>query len=260
MIGSALGVSRARRSLTRRRSPALPPKRQDILREDKPWYIFAAFQKIFQTWAGDYWTYAQARSDRGQSVSLGEPTRGAAPLLEPIALPPTVGVLGALREKAPPEDSGLDAALETGSVVTILSAILKERRQSKKKSATRTRSTIQIRPNVRWPTLDDNNQDVERFYHEFEGICQLANDSSGMSYAEMFLTIGNCLKGARKNTYEVVRDQGRLSGEYPMQADVLYHRLKEQLLEFRESRLERQARVSSESAGPPWWEPGVWDE
>ena len=31
-----------------------------------------------------------------------------------------------------------------------------------------------------------------------------------------------------------------------MQADVLYHRLKERLLEFRESRLERQARVSAE--------------
>ena len=85
------------------------------------------------------------------------PTRGAAPLLEPIALPPTVGVLGALREKAPPEDSALDAALESGSVVTILSAILKEQRESNKKSATR---TIQIRPNVQWPTLDDNNQDV----------------------------------------------------------------------------------------------------
>ena len=106
-------------------------------------------------------------------------------------------------------------------------------------SGSRPRSTIQIRPNVQWPTLDDNNQEVERFYYEFEGICQLANDSSGMSYAEMFLTIGNCLKGARKNTYEVVGDQGRLSGDCPMQADILYHRLKERLLEFRESRLER---------------------
>ena len=44
----------------------------------------------------------------------------------------------------------------------------------------------------------------------------------------------------------MVRDQGRLSVVYPLQADVLYHRLKERLLEFRESRLERQARVSSE--------------
>ena len=107
-------------------------------------------------------------------------------------MPPTVGVLGALRAKEECiEDNAVDAALESGSVAAILAAIFKEQRASNRKSATKTRSTIQIRPNVQWPTLDDNNQDVERFFHEFEGICQLANDSSGMSYAEMLLTIGN---------------------------------------------------------------------
>ena len=98
------------------------------------------------------------------------PTRGAAPLLEPIALPPAVGVLGAFRGKEIcPEDTAADAALESGSVAAILAAILKEQRESNRKSASKTRSTIQIRPNVQWPTLDDNNQDVERFFLEFDG-------------------------------------------------------------------------------------------
>jgi len=47
-------------------------KRQDLVREDEPWYIAAAFPKIFQTAAGDYWAFAQRRSDRRQSVSLGD--------------------------------------------------------------------------------------------------------------------------------------------------------------------------------------------
>ena len=54
-------------------------------------------------------------------------------MLEPIALPPTVGLLGGLPEKAPPEDSATDAALESGSVATILAAILREQRESNKK-------------------------------------------------------------------------------------------------------------------------------
>ena len=52
--------------------PIASTKRQDIVREDQAWYISAAFPKIFQTGAGDYWAYAQARSDRGQSVSLAD--------------------------------------------------------------------------------------------------------------------------------------------------------------------------------------------
>ena len=41
-----------------------------MIREDTAWYISAAFVKIFQTGAGDYWAYAAARKKRGMDVSL----------------------------------------------------------------------------------------------------------------------------------------------------------------------------------------------
>ena len=43
-----------------------------MVREDTPFYISAAFPKIFQTGAGDYWAYATAREDRDLDVSLHE--------------------------------------------------------------------------------------------------------------------------------------------------------------------------------------------
>ena len=54
-------------------APMTDPPRVDakrMVREDTPWYISAAFVKIFQTGAGDYWAYAAARKKRGMDVSL----------------------------------------------------------------------------------------------------------------------------------------------------------------------------------------------
>ena len=41
-----------------------------LVREDTPWYISAAFPKIFQTGEGDYWAFEKLRKARGQPVSL----------------------------------------------------------------------------------------------------------------------------------------------------------------------------------------------
>eukprot|EP00959_Pyramimonas_sp_CCMP1952_P042888 897453-Pyramimonas_sp.AAC.1 len=49
--------------------PALADTRQ-LVREDTPWYISAAFVKIFQTGEGDFWAYERARRERGLPVSL----------------------------------------------------------------------------------------------------------------------------------------------------------------------------------------------
>jgi hypothetical protein len=43
-----------------------------LIREDSPWYIVAAFPKIFQTGSGDYWAFAEKRKQRGMDVSLKE--------------------------------------------------------------------------------------------------------------------------------------------------------------------------------------------
>ena len=41
-----------------------------LIREDSPWYIVAAFPKIFQTGCGDYWAFVEKRKQRGMDVSL----------------------------------------------------------------------------------------------------------------------------------------------------------------------------------------------
>ena len=43
-----------------------------LVREDSPWYIVAAFPKIFQTGSGDYWAFVNERKQRGMDVSLKE--------------------------------------------------------------------------------------------------------------------------------------------------------------------------------------------
>ena len=50
-----------------------PPRAENtrqLLREDTPFYIALAFLKIFQTGAGDYWAFAQQRSERSLPVNL----------------------------------------------------------------------------------------------------------------------------------------------------------------------------------------------
>ena len=42
------------------------------------------------------------------------------------------------------------------------------------------RGMIRIDPKAHWPTLHDTDPDVEEFYDEYEGVCQLANDMRGL--------------------------------------------------------------------------------
>ena len=69
MIGSTLGVLQVRRSLTRRVSPAPSDKtssgRMSLGTSRRP------SRRSSKRGQGIYWAYAQRRSDRGQSVSLG---------------------------------------------------------------------------------------------------------------------------------------------------------------------------------------------
>ena len=57
------------------------------------------------------------------------------------------------------------------------------------------RSTIQIKPDVTWPKLADNDQDIDSFFEELEDVCGLANDAKGMSDLERLRCLGNCLQG-----------------------------------------------------------------
>ena len=83
-------------------------------------------------------------------------------------------------------------------VRTLLSSL--DKKSSKK-------STIQIRPDVTWPSLSDHDQDIETFFEELDDICDLANDADGMSDIERLRVLGNCLKQSRKKRFTELKSR-----------------------------------------------------
>ena len=68
------------------------------------------------------------------------------------------------------------------------------------------RGVIRIDPKMHWPTLQDTDMEVEEFYDEYEGVCQLANDMRGLLPLERLLCLRNCLRGSRLENYENVKN------------------------------------------------------
>ena len=112
-----------------------------------------------------------------------------------------------------------------------------------------TQSTIKVEPKVTWPRLDDSStgpKDAEDFFKKFEGITNLANNGTGMNNVEMLVTLRSCLGGSRLQIYEnikEVRDSDRTTQDGPR---AVYVEIKQRLLKFKETQLERQIRVTRE--------------
>ena len=105
------------------------------------------------------------------------------------------------------------------------------------------RSTIQVRPNVVWPSLSDTDLDVVTFIDEYEDVVGLANDGRGMPIREKLRCFGQSLKQSRAKVYKVVLKDARLKGHLDSDPQRVYADVCVRLLEFRESVLERQNRV-----------------
>ena len=97
------------------------------------------------------------------------------------------------REAASPEPAAMAGALERLTEVPALQT----------QSAAERPSTITVKPTLTWPSLGDNDFDVDAFFEEFEKKCGLANNGRGMAPIEMVRTLGNCVKGSRKQAYKV---------------------------------------------------------
>ena len=108
------------------------------------------------------------------------------------------------------------------------------------------KSTIQIRPDVTWPSLSDLDQDIETFFEELDDICDLANDADGMSDIGRLRVLGNCLKQSRKKVYRVKLKEARASGLLKTDPGKVFEEIRVRLMEFRESALEKQNRVENE--------------
>jgi hypothetical protein len=110
----------------------------------------------------------------------------------------------------------------------------------------RTRSTIQIKPDITWPSLTDTDQDIETFFEDLEDICDLANDATGMNDIERLRVLGNCLKQSRKKVFRVKLKEARNNGLLRSDPGKVYEEIRARLMEFRETALERQNRVENE--------------
>ena len=108
-------------------------------------------------------------------------------------------------ETGPEPPPGLPAAARDGTAsfaeafseamraqTAALAAGLKERPKQ---------STIRINPQVEYPILGDDDNDVEQFFERFDEICALTNDGTGMRPPERLVMLVSCLRGARAQTY-----------------------------------------------------------
>ena len=96
----------------------------------------------------------------------------------------------------------------------------------------RTKSTIQIKPDITWPSLTDADQDIETFFEDLDDVCDLANDATGMSDIERLRVLGNCLKQSRKSVYRVKVKEARVSGLLRTDPGKVYEEIKARLMEF----------------------------
>jgi hypothetical protein len=110
-------------------------------------------------------------------------------------------------------------------------------------------STIRINPTIKWPMLSDDgpdSKDVEEFFERFDETCALANDGAGMADAERLKVLLSCLRGSREKVYRVIHKRCRASGLLASNPEEVFSLIKERLMRFVETPMEKPMRVLQE--------------
>ena len=105
------------------------------------------------------------------------------------------------------------------------------------------RSTIQVRPQMKWLQLGDDDYEVPSFLDEFEETVGLANDCRSMNSREKLRVLGQCLKQSRYKAYLAVTKAARQSGELQRDPNCVFEMVTSRLFEFREGLIEQQTRA-----------------
>ena len=111
------------------------------------------------------------------------------------------------------------------------------------------RSTIQVKPTIRWPTLDDGDYKIDDFLKEFEATVGMANDAKGMLPSERLVCLGSCLRQSRHLVYKGVMKTARRNGKLVSDPAAVFDEVVARLLEFKEGIIERQTRVQTQWDG-----------
>ena len=96
-------------------------------------------------------------------------------------------------------------------------------------------------------------------------IVELANDGQGMSWQERLRCLINCLRGNRAKTYRVSYKFARRAGEVKKDPQKVYEMIKDKLMRFVETIMEKETRVLTEwdvlhkgnltaLQFEPWWD------
>ena len=103
-------------------------------------------------------------------------------------------------------------------------------------------------PKVDWPTLndEDDGQSIGRFFKDLEDIFSFAAGGKGMGYAERLVCLKTCLEGTRKMVYENVIKAHEDDGLKESRPDLVYKEIKDALMRFSETVMERTVRVRNE--------------
>ena len=148
-------------------------------------------------------------------------------------------------QAAPADGTALEAAAEPSLAQAVLqlaqaAAASRDRDPSREGEQ---RSTITVRPHMEWPSLGDDDHDVEDFFDRFEETVGLANDCKGMNSREKLRVLRSCLKQSRAKVYDVVLKAARANGDLEANPKAVYDRVKGRLMEFRETQIEQQTRA-----------------
>ena len=123
--------------------------------------------------------------------------------------------------------------------------------ESSKRSRENKPSVYQFKIHNSLPKLDDEGQykrDPKKFYREFRGVCDMANDGQGMSYVDMCKALRSQCSGNKQAIYDraekVYRNQrGDRLDDY---AKELFEHVEDKHMEYQETLRQKQDRLQKE--------------
>ena len=98
-------------------------------------------------------------------------------------------------------------AKQTEALGVLLEQVKRNNERNDREKRTSLGSIIKISPTVKWPILDDDNNQVKEFFIEFERICGLGNEGRGIEYREMIELLPQSLKGHRLTIFKTMQQQ-----------------------------------------------------
>jgi hypothetical protein len=122
-------------------------------------------------------------------------------------------------------------ATQAQDLASIVSALSSGIRDALKQPGNK--SVISIRPNIQFPSLTDEDMDVEGFLERFDELVNLANDGTGLPPREAIHILQNCIKGKhRRLAFSIVMKTSKQDGTWETDPASVLAKIREELVRF----------------------------